>query len=276
MGQILVVRCTDAQRVTYAGIEEGRFFYCTDTEIMWMGTGSGDVQVGGGSSYSFWDPDALPDTPSSQDDHFDNAALAAKWTEWDLGAAALTVSEPAGHHVILTHTTEGAARYRGIYQVLPAGDFTIAAKCQLIASSLGDSTACLALFEDATDINADILVLINFQRASGNKYRDIHAQRNSDYQTFSANYAGGTMYPNTTVYFRIRRNGTTLYYDYSSDGVSWQRIYTHTQPFAPAQMGIVTSNNNTGITIYGYFDLFRYIASDQIGPLGKSRTVKVE
>ncbi len=275
MGQILVVRCTNAQRITYAGIEIGRFFYCTDTEVMWMGTGSGDVAIGGGSTYTFWDPDALPDTPSSQDDHFADASLDVKWTEWDLGVAKLTVSE-AGHHVILAHATENAARYRGVYQTLPAGDFTIAAKCSFIASSLGDCATALCLFEDATNINADVLVLINFQRTAANKYRDIHAQRNSDYQTFSANYAGGTIYPSVTVYFRIRRNGTNLYYEYSNDGVSWQRIYTHVQPFAPAHMGLCTFNNNTGITVYGYFDLFRYIASDQIGPLGKTRTVKVE
>ncbi len=276
MGQIRVVRCTDAERVAYGGIEEGRFFYCTDTELMWMGTASGDTQVGSvPNTFTFWDPDALPDTPSTQDDHFDDASLAAKWTEWDLGTAKVTVSE-AGHHLILTHLTENAARYRGVYQTLPAGDFTIAAKCSPIASSIGDAGLALTLFEDATNINADILVFILFHRTSGNKYRDIFAQRWADYQTFSASYAGETLYPGTSVYFRIRRNGTTLYYDYSTDGVSWMRIYTHTQPFAPAEMGIVSFNNNTAITTYGYFDVFRYIASDEIGPLGKVRTAYQE
>lgn len=275
MGHIKVVRCTNAERLAYGGIEEGRLFYCTDTEILWMGTASGDAQVSGSGSYSFWDPDALPDTPSSQDDHFDDASLDGKWSEWDLGVAKLTVSE-AGHHVILTHATEVGARWRGIYQTLPAGNFTIATKASLIGTQSGDNAVALALFEDATAAAGDVLIWMLYARTVGNLYRDLFAQRWSAYDTFSANYAGGTMYPNTTVYLRIRRSGTTLYWEYSCDGVSWLRLYTAAQAFVPGHMGIITVNNNIGIDIYGYFDMFRYIASDQIGPLGKTRTVLVQ
>ncbi len=266
---IRVLRGTEAQRVALGGLQEGRFMLCTDSERLYQGMLSGDREVGSGDT--FWDSDALPNTPSPQDDHFGVGAIDwVKWTEWDLGVAKLTVSE-AGHHAILEHATEGGARYRGIYQTLPAGDFTIAAKCSGISSSIGDSNLCLTLFQDATNVAGDVLMAMLFFRGSGNKYRDIFIQRWSNYQTFSTNYAGGTIYPNTTTYFRIRRNGTNLYYEYGCDGVSWQRIYTHVQPFAPVHMGIVTANNNTGITVYGYFDFFRYIASDQIGPLGKIR-----
>jgi len=45
MGMIRVVRCTNAERLAYGGIEGGRLFYCTDTETMWMGTGSGDLII---------------------------------------------------------------------------------------------------------------------------------------------------------------------------------------------------------------------------------------
>ena len=265
---IRVLRGTEAQRVGLGGLQPGRFMLCTDSERLYQGMPSGDREVGSGDT--FWDPDALPDTPSAQDDHFDDAALAAKWTEWDLGVPKLTVSE-AGHHAILTHTTEGAGRFRGIYQTLPAGDFTVAVKASLISASTADSVAALCLFQDATVAGGDILMIQFFQRSSGLKYRDIFAQRWSDYQTFNANYAGGTIYPSTTNYMRIRRSGTTLYYEYSMDGVGWHRFYTHAQPFAPAHMGFATQNNNAGFDIYGYFDFFRYIGSNQIGPLGKIR-----
>jgi len=266
---IRVLRGTETQRVALGGLRAGRFMLCTDSEKLYQGMPSGDREVG--SSDTFWDSDALPDTPAIQDDHFDVGAIDwGKWTEWDLGVAKLAVTE-AGHHAVLTHTTEGAGRFRGIYQTLPAGDFTIAIKASLISAATADAVLTLCLFQDATNVNGDILMIQFWQRTSGLKYRDIHAQRWSDYQTFNTNYAGGTVYPNTTNYLRFRRNGTTLYYEYSMDGVGWHRFYTHGQPFVPAHMGFATQNNNAGFDIYGYVDFFRYIASDQIGPLGKVR-----
>ncbi len=265
---IKILRGTEADRVLYGGLESGRFMLCTDSQILYHGMPDGDREVG--SSDTFFDPDALPLTPSTQDDHFDVGALDVKWTEWDLGVPQLTVTE-SNHFAILQHDTEAVGRFRGIYQTLPAGDFTIATKGSMIGSAIGDNITALCLFEDATNINADIVMIQNFQRTSGLLYRDLHIQRWSDYQTFSANYAGGTVYNNLTTYMRIRRTGTTLYYDWSMDGISWQRIFTHAQPFVPAHIGIATQNNNTGITVYGYFDFFRYIASDQVIPFGRVR-----
>lgn len=264
--QIRVIRCTNAERVAYLGLEEGRICLETDTGNVYIGTSGGDVLIG--PELPRWDPDALPDTPSAQDDQFDDESLDVKWTEWDLGAAQLTLAE-ADTFAILTHTNEAAERFRGIYQTLPAGDFTIATKASLISNVTADASVSICLFEDATNINADILVNKLLFRTAGNDWRRLLVQRWLDYQTHNADYAGGVLFPNTTCYLRIRRNGTNLYYEYGSDGVGWQLLFTHVQPFVPAHMGIVTSNANTGTTIYGYFDLFRYIASDQIGPIGK-------
>jgi len=266
---IQILRGTEAQRDTYGGLEVGRFMLCTDSELLYQGMPSGDAVVGSfGSVGTFWDADALPDTPSAQDDHFDDASLDVKWTEWDLGVPQMALSE-AGHHAILTHSTEAGGRWRGMYQTLPAGDFTIATKASIIGTHTGDNAVALALFEDATAAAGDILIWMLYSRTLGNKYRDLFAQRWSDYETFDSTYGGGNMYPNTTTYLRIRRNGTTLFWEYSCDGVSWIRLYTAAQAFAPGHMGVITMNNNIGISIYGYFDFFRYIASDAIGPLGK-------
>lgn len=265
MGQIRIVRTTEALRVAHGGIEVGRFFWCTDSKVLWMGSALGDIPV----KTNTWDSDALPLTPSDQDDQFDDGVLAGKWTEWDLGVPQLTITE-VDTFAVLTHATEAAGRWRGMYQDLPVGEFTIVTKASGIGSDLGDSATALCLFEDGADINADILIWMLFQRTAGNNWRDLYAQRWSDYQTFSANYDGGDIYPNTTTYLRIRRDaGNNLYFDYSSDGISWQRIHTLAQPFVPLHMGIATQNNNTGITVYGYFDMFRYIASDVIGPIGR-------
>ena len=46
MGMIRVVRCTNAERIAYGGIEPGRIFFCTDTLKTWIGTAGGDLELG--------------------------------------------------------------------------------------------------------------------------------------------------------------------------------------------------------------------------------------
>ncbi len=46
MGMIRVVRCTNAERIAYGGIEVGRIFFCTDTSKVWIGTAGGDLGLG--------------------------------------------------------------------------------------------------------------------------------------------------------------------------------------------------------------------------------------
>ncbi len=267
MGQLKIIRCTNAERIAYGGLEPGRMAVETDTDLVYIGTAGGDVPIGVTAGETYWNPDALPGTPSTQDDHFKAGALDPKWTEFDPIAPAITVSV-ADTFLIITHATEGVGSHRGVYQTLPAGDFTIVGKCALIGNLVGSQSFGVCLFEDATDPTKAMIIHKSFYVIPASLYRHLTLQLFSDYDTFSATYAGPVGYPNTTVYLRIRRNGTNLYYEYSSDGVSWQMIYTHVQPWAPAHMGLVTNNDNTGLTVYGYFDLFRYIASDQIGPIG--------
>jgi len=268
MGALRIIQDTNANRLVYGGLEEGRMFIETDTDLVYIGTSLGDVRVGSAGGTSFWDSDALPETPSDQDDHFEDGALDVKWSEYDPGVANLTVSV-SDTFVILTHPTEATGPHRGIYQTLPAGDFSISAKIQPIGTSLADNKFALALFEDATDSDADLVTWGHIWRTKANDFRTMYIQGYTDYTTFSSSYWGGKVYQNTTCYIRIRRNGTDLFYDFSCDGVSWDQVFTHAQPFDPAHMGLITSNYATGTTIYLYCDLFRYIASDDRSPIGR-------
>ena len=47
MGHIKIIRCTDAERVAYGGLEPGRMAFCTDTLLSYMGSAGGDVPLGG-------------------------------------------------------------------------------------------------------------------------------------------------------------------------------------------------------------------------------------
>lgn len=260
---------TNAERVAYAGLEEGRFCLETDTDLIWIGTAGGDSQVNGAAgTTTYWNPDALPAVPSAQDDHFKAGALDVKWTEFDPAVAKITVTTP-DTFLKIEHATEAVDSHRGVYQTLPAGDFTIVAKASIIGNAVDDNCVALCLFEDAADPTKQLVVHKLWFRTDADHFRDILIERWTDYDTYAALYSGHLVYPSSTTYLRIRRNATDIYFEYSDDGVSWQMLYTRVQPFAPAHMGIVTVNDNTGLTIYGYVDLFRYIASDQIGPIGK-------
>jgi hypothetical protein len=75
---------------------------------------------------------------------------------------------------------------------------------------------------------------------------------------------------NQPPYLRIRRNGTTLYFDFGYDGVHWFNQYTTTQRFAPAEMGlIIWSNHLADHTGYTLFDWFYYHGADSlVSPVG--------
>jgi hypothetical protein len=70
-------------------------------------------------------------------------------------------------------------------------------------------------------------------------------------------------------YLRIRRSGTTLYFDHSTNGIQWLQQYTVAQPFAPAEMGLIMWNYANAVTGIALFDWFYYLGSNSlISPVG--------
>lgn len=82
MGQIRIIRCTDADRVAYGGLEAGRMCLCTDTNIVWIGTATGDLSLGSGSFLG------LTDTPAA----FTGQTL--KYVRVNAGETALEFNDP--------------------------------------------------------------------------------------------------------------------------------------------------------------------------------------
>lgn len=212
-----------------------------------------------------YDPNRRPTTPSALDDEFDDGALNAKWTVFQ--STGLTTTE--GDHLLkLSSATHAGDRYQGYFQTLPAGDFTIVTKVGLETARVNYSYIGLALFEDAVN-NPNTCNLITTLVTYGSTLQYMQIVRYTQYDTWSATpifVADTAIF--ISSYIRIRRNGTTLYYDFSTDGVTFLRIGTDAQWFNPAQVGVVINNGNTGLTINGYFDFFRYKASDDVGLIG--------
>lgn len=264
---IRFLRLTNAERLALGGLDEGQICLETDTLKIYRGTSGADKMFGMGRSK--WLPDLLPVKPTSQDDHFPGVSLDPKWTKFEHGPGATITLSVQDSFAILTLPTEAVYSYRGMYQDLPAGDFTIMTKIAPIGNNAGNHGVFICLFQDAANSSGNLISWGSLWTVPGAPYRKMWVQEFTDYNSWLANHAGGNNYPNTTQYYRIRRSGTTLYYEYSSDGIGWAMMFTHAQPWVPLHMGVAVRQANTGLTIYGYYDLFRYIASNQIGPMGR-------
>jgi len=219
------------------------------------------------SDYTVFDIFAPPASPNAKDDEFDDGSLAGKWTEWDFGSAVVPSEDSRG----LLLTVDDQAEWGGVYQAVAAGDFSIMCRLGVSADPNNDwGAAGLMLFEDATD-SAGNFAFIGL-RGGPSTIRGILCQYWSAYNIIytSASYiqAGeeeaGLF---DWCYFKCRRDGGTLYFDYSFDGKSWYQ-------FADAsEAGIMNSNTvthigiagyqyTTGSTLYVRSDFFRHVASD--------------
>jgi hypothetical protein len=111
------------------------------------------------STYTVYDPDMPPASPSSLDDEFDDGSVDAKWNTFQ--GTGLTVSE-ANHMLKMVAVTNAGNKVQGIYQSLPAGDFTVVTKVSLVAPVTANFLeAGLILYQDAAS-NPNTSDLISF------------------------------------------------------------------------------------------------------------------
>lgn len=230
-----------------------------DCRPWWSGIGSGSLAT---ATIDLWDVDQSPADPESQNDEFDGASLDEKWTEYDSGAIQ-TPTEGSGA-LALAQTSQATATLTGVYQTLPAGDFTIAVKLSLDADTPtvdGQAwQAGIALWENAASDTADaFLVGPAVERVAGAVRRAI------GWSTWAANNdltlpywdsQGFAWAADTTLYLRLRRTGTTYYLDWGPDGETWYTSQVVVD-FTPTHVGIGLYNKASTVTITGSFQFFR-------------------
>lgn len=222
---------------------------------------------GGGSV--LWMPFAQPLSPSTHDDEFNGASggmpASGRWTESDF-LSNLTVTE-AEDGLTLSQGIHSGAETAGLYQTIPAGDFTIATYVSLAAippAGVTESYAGIIFWENPTDSSGDIAAfVIGYDQ---NKiYLRVFNQTaynagvNSIWN-ISTNYGLGQ----SGVFLRVRRNGSTYYFDVSFDGIRFVQVYYSGGMgiMPPTKFGIGLSNNDTGNVSHAAFQFFRYVASD--------------
>lgn len=224
---------------------------------------------------TMWAPDAAPASPNSEDDEFDGAQGAGAptgWTEIDHGSHTTVSEEEYG--LRLSQATHAGNSLAGVYKAIPAGDFTMWTKVHLSGLSEQNTIAAgMGLLQDATSSTGD---MVTFSLHQNGTQTSVTVETRADYATFTAtvqNIAVTVDAGINMVYLRVRRSGTTYAFDFSTDGLLWQRIHSGTISFTPAHIGLLMNNENTGADAAAAFRFFRYTASDVgiTGVLGGDR-----
>ena len=188
---------------------------------------------GGGGSFSKFESDSPPTSPSALDDEFNSTALSGIWTQvnWQSGGANMTydVNTTVPGALYFQGTTTGATTHRCLLQSIPAGDFTIqmefafqyytAGLYQYIGLWLTDGTTngagnqyCTALVQD------------NWAGSGGPSFR-WYTQVGTNFSNFSSTLNGPWIYWDQHAHLRIRRSGTSFFFAISPDGRQWQFEY---------------------------------------------------
>ena len=219
--------------------------------------GGGGGGGGGNGVFSKWEPDAPPASPDALDDEFDDASFSGDWTETDFGSRQTVAEDERG--VVLTNPS--SAGIAGVWKAIPAGDFTIVSKLSLSALPANFAGAGLALWQDATSSSGDIELLRFLYSTNG--VRRMLVTRYSQWDTFSATLATTPVVGNfdTHLYLRIRRTGTTISRDHSTDGIGWTRLFSAVPTFTPTHFGL-WADGSSGADQNAIFSFFRYKASD--------------
>ena len=207
------------------------------------------------TTFTVWSPDAPPAVPSDLDDEFDDASFDTDlWTEFDPGGLLAVSENETG--LILDGATHAGDDICGIYQPIPAVDFSITVKLALIAPRANFAVVGLALWEDASNPATPLYAWMFTCRVDD---QQIELTRWTNYTTWAAtSYVEPDDIIATHLYLRIRRAAATYSFDWSSNGIGWRQCWSGALAFAPAHFGIMLNNVATGVTIRAIATFFRY------------------
>jgi len=229
------------------------------------GTVIGGAAVGSSAAdFTVWDPLAPPVAPSAYDDEFSDSSLDDKWTEFDPDAHLTVTEEASGLNLV--HGAYSGDDVVGIYQTIPAGNFTIWTAVSLLAPAIDYVRMGLALWENPADTSKGIQQWrLGYNTAS--PYRDVCVERFNNYQSWNSTpFNLGAISPGG-VYLRLRRNGTTYFFDVSEDGIGWMQCYSAALAFTPTKFGLGVNLNCATSGLRGLAQFFRYLDSD-VGATG--------
>jgi hypothetical protein len=216
--------------------------------------GDGTWNPAGAGGISVWNWDYPPAAPSGIDDEF-NAALSG----WTNVGAATTQAVAGGKLDMSTPGVTSASASGGIERALPAGNFSVITRVDVIA--LGAFSLC------GIYVRSSVSGKFKFwssQLGGAGNYRDKNISV-CDYAAFNNRTAFGSNTLHTLpVFLRIDYDGTNLRFHFSFDGVGWilYSSITMVSYFSggnlPDKVGLLVDPFSTTVTARAMFDFFRY------------------
>lgn len=237
-----------------------------DGDVLTWDAGAGawvPTAPGAGGSYTFWDPDLPPGSPSALDDDFDSVSLDAKWftVNWSATSGFSADYHTTKYSAAHVQWDSASSAFRALTQALPAGDFTCVARLNAAPVDGG---------------LAGILLSDNHNGSSGKQWAGVMygatkvgVYEYNNWGAFVGNLSPDKGWAPVPTFFRIRRLGTTYYFAFSADGVTWDRRGGISLSGTPTDIGIVGQCT-------GFFDLdcdwLRYDSSPT-ATFGGARTI---
>ena len=222
------------------------------------GSGGGGGGSGGAELYF---ADIPPESANANDDEFPSGALDGDWTEWDVGAKqTVTVGD---YGLKLSHVSTSGESFAGVHRAVPAGDWSLATKLSLSSGAAQFPSGGILIGADLST-NPSTAAFRTFGFVVQNTGRvHLSVTAFSNYTTFSSTLVDITVEQTEHVYLRVRRASTTLFYDYSTDGLNWMQVYTEGEPYTLVRVGLAVNNNTggSGLAVAAYFRFWRQTSS---------------
>jgi len=205
-------------------------------------------------------PDIPPGSANAMDDEMNAGAGGVNLGLWTWVNQGTTTANYSGTGFLtVVAPAAGTTSLRMLEQSLPSAPYAFTAKveCQGIAEDYHDC----GIFLRESGTSKIVYIYLDYGVTGVGAPSDIAVDAYTNSTTFSAHIYGPTTTSVTGAYFRVARSGTTLTFQYSTEGTVFQTVVTEaiTAHFttAPDQVGVVAGNRNGSNTVNANFWWFR-------------------
>lgn len=194
------------------------------------------------------DLDIRPTSPNAKDDEFDGTSLDAKWTK---GTSKVAVTSVANGTLRMRAAGTGFAYM--LRQPAPSGDFSISAKLSpRVPVSLSDTRP--GIFMAQTSSSKALVCGLGLSGGPANAMWIEHSNYSdtADWGAFNGSWSSNALgtYGGGWRYYRMRwvSASSTIFMDFSHDGIEWYAWTSRAGWSQPDRIGIVIENNTGNLT----------------------------
>ena len=223
------------------------------------GAGGGGGGGATGRSYAANPGDKPPSVSSSYDDEFEDVTLDAKWvqTNWGASTSAWTT---AGSLIIRDPGSANPAVRILAQTLVTSSTWNITAKVSGNLKTIAFQQVGIVVRNNTTGR------MMSYTFNTNNTDRLLYINKWNSYGSYNADVLDGAATNNSgiaPVYLRIQRDSTNISFWASSDGISWNQIFSETRTtFIEStnvidRIGLMLNVQNTTLTAQGSYAWFR-------------------